>query len=772
MGLFCLLVVVLSTESIAPLDKLGIAMVGAWLWTCVQAIPLPHFVASAFGLGSLDHLDRLNEMLPSALSASISFDPAATRAQIVVGVAVLCAYLATRFLGERYSRKIAAAAALSAAIVAVVTVFHEAANATSVYGFHTPRFARPRLLSPLMNNNHLGGFMSLGSLLAVGLASDASNAQKRVGWILITVGCAAIVPLTLSRGALAAWLLGALSWAIVLYSRRRQRSVSLWATLAIASSVAAIAFMELQPVLSRFHRGNTSKIETALEGFNLLQSSEFLLGVGRGAFSPAFATLNGSFERYVYPENLVVQWMTEWGAPISLWLMATASFVWFRKSRAPRTMTEAGVCIALFALVAQNMVDFSLEMPGIVVVASALLGTLSLPDTIVSADENTLRRRFVFPVVFLVALLLFAPGVIHNDVQRQTDRLSALLASTDKNAFDASLMEALSSHPLEPAFSVLAGTFYGRNKHASAPLWLSFAMERAPGWASPHAVTAELLMANGHLDQALVEIREAESRQAASAKDLVCAMLKANPRMNSLTRSAPPPPGKASFYDRATSCPGLTSAFLEEIDAALIAIEPAHANATLRQVRRAVSRKDFDNAGKWASRALEAHPSNASLYRELAEVHLAAGQPKLASDAIHNAESLGLTSRTLLETKAEVLVALKQTDKMRATLMRLRGRSSGDRVALARARTLEGKLEAQLGHVERAITAHEASASIYPSGPGLRDLAKLAEDTGRTFRAYHAHKMRCKQSPKSDSCAHKTRLESKLGRPSSELPTP
>jgi len=85
-------------STLGPPDRLLWFMAGAWLWTCAQALPLPKWLAQTLRLQSVQSAARLESVVDFAIPLTLSVDPGATQAQIVVGVAILCAFLAGRLM--------------------------------------------------------------------------------------------------------------------------------------------------------------------------------------------------------------------------------------------------------------------------------------------------------------------------------------------------------------------------------------------------------------------------------------------------------------------------------------------------------------------------------------------------------------------------------------------------------------------------------------------------------------------------------------------------
>jgi len=738
-------------------DRLLWVMVGAWVWTCAQALPLPRWFAEALHLQSVQNAARLEHLVDFAVPLTVSVDPGETQAQVVVGIAILSAFLSGRLLELRRPGSVARAAALAAALVGLSGVAHELLGATAVFGIHEPRFTNSRLLSPIMNNNHIGGFLAMGALVGIGLAADGRDKRARAFWVAVAALCGSLVPWILSRGAIGVLVLGTGFLLFALKRRQvdeRRRASGL--ALAVASAIGVAIFFALEPILRRFEQQDVSKLEMAFSGFRLFDGSTWWLGVGRGAFSPAFAAMEGARLRITHPENLLVQWTTEWGLPIAMLLVAALATALLRRFRSIETATGLGLFVGLFALALQNMVDFSLEMPAVAVVAAASLGALLARNEDDSADfdaRRTKARLVALGSALAAACVLLAPRVTGGDTQSQADRLTRAMQAGDDADFQRTLDEALKQHPTEPVFPLLAGAHALRRNDPKAPQWLSISMIEAPGWGSPHVLAAEWLNRSGRLDQALLEVREAESRTPGAARNLICEIVRTHRDVAHLERAAPTN-GQVRFYDRAASCVGLEEELREAIDARILSIELTHVSAVTRQAKRLNVRGNSDQASALLDAALSAHPESGRLWAMLAATHI-----------LDRALEQGIEGNELLVTRARAFAALNDRESMIATLTRLRGLAKGNARKLAAARMLEGDLEASVGNVEGALEAYREADRADPSSSALHRAAVFAARMGRRRQAYKAYRELCRRDSSSAACKRRDEIGRELGAP-------
>jgi tetratricopeptide (TPR) repeat protein len=288
-------------------------------------------------------------------------------------------------------------------------------------------------------------------------------------------------------------------------------------------------------------------------------------------------------------------------------------------------------------------------------------------------------------------------------------------------------------------------------------------MEEAPGWAAPHVAAARWLLERGQLDQALLEIREAEQRHAGSGRKTLCGVLARFPLMEHLERAAPGPELRVLYLDRATDCPGLPAEFRAEIDAAILQAEPARASAVLRQAQRLASQERSAQAKALLGQAVEHDPDNANLWVAIIRAHLNAGDAKAARSALDVARSRGLDSRSLTEAQARVEAELGQPEQMRATMTRLRGQSRGEARLVAASFIVEGHLEASLGNIDKALAAYAAADVAKPDGSALQHAATLALKSGRPTQARRIYRTLCTRTPGGPACAQEARLSREPG---------
>ncbi len=291
------------------------------------------------------------------------------------------------------------------AVVAFLGIYQLASGTTTLYGWYVP-FNQSRS-APFVNRNHQAGWlvMVLSLTLALfagdvarGMRGVASHWRDRVIWfsskqanraalflfaaVIMAVGILA----TQSRsGALA--LLLALA-VLVMLSGRRQSSNARRGLAAISLiAVAVVAFFTSgSAVLARFSvmswAGDESRLAVWQDSSRILREF-WITGTGFNTYGVSmlhYQTVNDGFQ-YIEAHNDYLQLAVEGGLLVGIpALILVASLVVEIRRRfhesADDTRTywmRVGAVTGVFAIAAQSLVEFTLQMPGAAVMFATLL---------------------------------------------------------------------------------------------------------------------------------------------------------------------------------------------------------------------------------------------------------------------------------------------------------------------------------------------------------------------------------------------------------------
>ncbi len=748
--LAALLAVALATRRLPPPQRLDGVVVGLWAWTGLQLLPLPR---GLLGWLSPERLEVLRTRTLAGVGDGwlpLSLDPGRTREALVVGAGIVCAYFVGRVVAAREGRRrVLALVLLSTAAMALVAFGHELFSARAVYGLHTPELTRPRLLAPLVNNNHLGAFLAFGVPLGLGFAMGADETERRWAALLAAVLCGAGAIVAVSRGAVVSLVLGlALTGGVALRRRGSKRRAAVTVAVTAGAILALGTYLGLEPLFRDFEGADYSKLELARRSLGIALTFP-IAGIGRGAFAPVFARLEDSSNWATHPENILLSWTIEWGVVATVALLSALAPVLLRaaRSRQPETACAAA---ALVALGAHDLVDFALEMPGVAVVAALLLGALAT-EVRSQPERAAARRRGLGAIVGVAGLVLALLGP-----QVPGSRPEALAADLAAGAPAEEVARRVArEHPLDPSLALWVGHSLAREGNLRAFGWLNRAMELAPQWPSAHVQAADALARLGRLRQALLEVREAEERVPGSAEPVACRL--AAVASEALVLELAPEP-KSAFVDRLSHC--LEAERVASLDDAALARGLDGPGLRARRARRLLAAGRLDAAATEAARAAELDTDSETARLLWAEVLWRRDGPRAALEHLGTEPE----SDALLRLRARLASAAGDDERLQADLRLLRRRAAGQPARLARVWAFAGSLEEAEGDLGAALAAFERAHRLQPRDPRyLARVARAAERAQQRRRATAAWERLCEGGDQS-ACRRRHRLESQAPR--------
>ena len=585
---------------------------GLAAYSVVQAIPLPASLVATFAPANAavwhDALAAVGAAGPAL--HSISLDPDATWIEVARHLSYACVLVLAVRVADAFERKALVLVLFSSALlVALVTIVHGVLDLKSVYGLYQPRYATPIWLSPLLNQNNLAGYLNLGFFCGGALLIGRS---RPIPVPLLSLGMAVlagVMVLSGSRGALLAFLVTLVALAVILRRKLTLLAVrGLWQPLlGVAVATAAIvAFSVRDKTFSAYEETNT-KLKLFGWVWDMIRAHPWL-GVGRGAFESAFPpfrgiSLEGGNNNVVFghAECFPLQWLVEWGIPVTL--AATALLLatvrpWSRSFAPGSLVVVAG---GIVALTAQNLVDVAFEVPAI---------CIALVVAIASVMPNSRRRRPRRSVqqvwsrvaavgVLLVGLMVATMAWTRSTVTASRDAMFAALEGSDfkvaaqAQKFNADLRSELLRRPGEPYLNVL-GALAARNQGQadSALRWISHALELDPTRSDTYFLLGRILIEHQHLLQGFEALRRALDIEPEMYKKVARETFKVSKDPELLVRVAPDDergtpvlleiakwqkgPARARFLDAAAARhPNNSQILAAQVDSQLQAIENA-----------------------------------------------------------------------------------------------------------------------------------------------------------------------------------------------------
>ncbi|MBU47554.1 MAG: hypothetical protein CL920_02520 [Deltaproteobacteria bacterium] len=478
--------------------------VGATCYTIFQYMPLPQSLLSWLSPGA----DLVYQKTLGAFGlygqgqwASISLAPGDTAAKIIrnVGFLVLFFGVLQWSRKRRHLEFILKVSVLAATALALLTILQTVLRVyRPLLGLYTPKGLPDGLLmgSPFINSNHLGGYLLLHALLCMCLLHENTHRMWGRIWFVCLSILSTMVLLTLSRGAVFAFVFGSVGFLWLVYkkqaephgpafrndpksekkeeleaSRSSRRSESknpffenaafryLVFAFVIAGGLAAGFGSEL--IAKEFKQTNLSMKEEKLSF--IYQSSAPLLsvygraGVGQGAMAMAwhrFSTIDSIRQGQMtitHAESILLQPLIDWGWLVGLLFLCGAvflmGFMWLHAT----TFLQRGVLLALIALLAHNLVDFNIEFAG---VGFPFLILLASVRRIQMRHEKGVHKKTIIwniavGVVSVVVVSLFASSALRHEYRNLSNlwKNEVLSQRKKKGTYRKKFTALLRHHP-------------------------------------------------------------------------------------------------------------------------------------------------------------------------------------------------------------------------------------------------------------------------------------------------------------------------------------
>jgi tetratricopeptide (TPR) repeat protein len=499
------------------------------LATLIQLVPLPMSLVSRLspsavavrldtGVGGLSWLPLTLDVPATLLAALKGFS--------CLGILLVSAG-APRF--RRYSVGLAGTLAVTGAAIALM-FFAQQFLGLGVLGRLYPDTASANLVvGTFLNSNHAASFLTVAAFMAWGCGHESGGTRRILLWL---GGLIMIVALfsTGSRAGVAGASIGALAlaatWMVSRFGPGRgvPAAVGLLAlgtpfAVLLGLSQRQLDSLSLEVLLGQKGRGWRDTL--------LLIADYPWVGVGRGAFEAPAAAYRSHAEsvRLVFPENILLQMVSEWGLPTTVALIvlfvASAVQVVRRISRWEPVYQAAGC--AVLAVLIHEFADFGLELPGVAFPTAMALGLvagrLQLSRTTPQSQGRPWLRRAGVASIAAVWLVLLFGGVwaAPRTMEAEGARLSHLVRQTAWP--EAELATAISRHPADYYFPLLAAQGQMARRSPGAVRHINRVQRLFPGWPEGHLMAANYLASLGRPSQAALEYRLARQLGAVIPHD-------------------------------------------------------------------------------------------------------------------------------------------------------------------------------------------------------------------------------------------------------------
>jgi len=527
------------------------------IYCVLQALPLPLAWLNTLSPRAAEvWRNSLHPFGQVVTHGALSVDPGAswleaTKYALYAAVFLIAAQTECHFKRQT----VATVVFISAFVLAAVTGIHRLVDAEAVYGFYRPRDGW--FIAPLINTNCLAGYLNLGVFCGVAVILSP---RPRVPPLLVAVGVACIIAVSImarSRAGLASLAIGFSILAIYLVVSRLGR----WRVgLTLAGIVAGVIFAALAldaRALTEMAAEGMVKLQLISWTFELAKD-HLAFGVGRGAFATAFPPYRhgGGNVVFIYAENFVMQWVTEWGLPVAFLALLMLSISFLPDRTTWRKPHRLAMGLGVLVLLIQNLLDLALEIPAVMIALVSVLGGLAarprkrgkLPGTHTPSDyrrRTVSRNRIVTLCALTVLLIVGVTGAVRGQLDFQTDRLvlrEEALSEASRlkpGEFLFSVRSAIVRHPAD-AYPYLIGAMAAPAAGRSPMAFLSRALERDPQSGKTHFLAAKILRKNGATGQALMHLRWAQERDTALMRP-ACELVKGwGLRYDALLEMVPP----------------------------------------------------------------------------------------------------------------------------------------------------------------------------------------------------------------------------------------
>ncbi len=512
-----------------PFPPAALALCGGALVALLSALPLP-----AFLVGLVSPRARALATLPPEPAHAFlawSLDPPASLVDAVRLAALAAVLLTAAALARREAaaRRLSASVAVAGLTVGVVSVAHALAHTTLFFGLFQVH-EEPLLATTFVNPNHGASLFVLATAASIGLFRSMRTNLARFGWGAAATANGLFAMAMLSNGGIAA--LGVVGLLVVVLAATRARRShgerSLFGPIVIVAVVLSAALLvgaeNLVDQLREVPLAAQGKSWPWLATLRLIRD-HFLTGVGRGAYAAAFSAYvpARTLATITHPENVVLQWMAEWGVPVSLAGFALLGMTLVRAWQRPGSEDDPllpvhdALLAGLVAVLLHDLVDFGLEYAGVGVAFCIALGVVAGR----SAGRTRLDAKAALALAGALAFFVLPLGIVasHRLVDVQLAKVARKTRGAGPKQIDAAYRGVRAAHPADPFVDVSAADrLLDLALDRTRPLGersdavrraLPFLARSQELWANdePHLLTARALALIGHRGQALTELR-------------------------------------------------------------------------------------------------------------------------------------------------------------------------------------------------------------------------------------------------------------------------
>jgi tetratricopeptide (TPR) repeat protein len=514
----------LAVSTFRRLPTPAIVLGALALFSVLQAVPIP--ATWALRLSPVSSQVWLRCLAPfgerDLVRFPISLDAGASVAEGLKWLTYAAVYLmAARVRMQRGPAWLGGLLFISAALVALITLLHGAADLRVLYGAYEPNFSVARWnVGPLLNSNNFAGYANLGLFAGAGLVLSTRQNLPR---FLVFAGLGVLVTALLLSGSRAGIFSAvACGSVIVVWLTTVERARPTIQRLFLGAAPFVLGALGAVLLGTAKNWGDITSLnvrrKVAVWAWSMPMIRDHAwFGVGRGAFETSFPPYRQILDAdwtavFSHAENFALDWIAEWGMPVGL--CATLLIVGYvlrewlgSKSDRLRFLALTG----LVALLLQNLADLGLEIPAVAIAAVLALATGERSAARASSGQPIGARALV-PTLLLgiwLAAAVWSRHPVEGERRELSDGYRELAAkdSTARREFRDELRAAMLRHPGESFFPLLGSLVAYRARDESPLPWLGRSLELSPTNGPAHLVLAQLLGAHKAILQAMLHLR-------------------------------------------------------------------------------------------------------------------------------------------------------------------------------------------------------------------------------------------------------------------------
>lgn|GEM_PF-2556844 len=407
-------------------------------------------------------------------------------------------------------------------VAQVVALAHTVAAEPRLFGLWAPTVdPRPRLLAPVINENHWTALLSLASVVGIAAVASQRGPRRAVAAALAVVATAGVMAAHGSRIGVAGLAAGLSVLAVLHWSahsaeplpglqRWARRLVPIGAGAVFLGGAAAV-IVARTPTVLWYDTGAVvpgagwlGKLELLPSMFASSAGAEWT-GIGASAFVDVYAGVRatGVLELHHRAENVVVDLMVSYG-----WLAGAAALAGLTGLGARvlrgglRHPARRGAAAALAGLAVHELADFSLH-------TGAVGGwALVLAASVLAPRGRWLGQRAQIGAALVLAAAAFglAPQALERGTDRRTWAVEVRGVEAGEQSWDELAARVFAERPRSfPLAQDVARGYAREQRWGPALQWLNRAQQLAPRHTQPHLWTARVLADAGARRQALGE---------------------------------------------------------------------------------------------------------------------------------------------------------------------------------------------------------------------------------------------------------------------------